>query len=135
GGPPERGSDHHAELGLSDSPPDLRRLPLRPRRGVSVSQAPITIAIHTFGRNARDALIADLREGLSRSPKSIPPRWFYDERGSELFDAITRLPEYYQTRTEAEILERVAGEVIAATRPETLVELGAGFCTKSRVLI
>jgi L-histidine N-alpha-methyltransferase len=97
--------------------------------------APITIAIHAFGRNWLDALVADVREGLTRSPKSLPSRWFYDERGSELFEKITALPEYYQTRTEADILRAHAADIVGAVRPETIVELGAGFCTKTRHLL
>jgi len=97
--------------------------------------APITIAIHTFGRDARQELVADVRTGLCARPKSLPPRWFYDERGSELFVAITRLPEYYQTRTEAAILRRAAPDVIAAIEPEAMVELGAGSAAKTRLLI
>lgn len=97
--------------------------------------APVTIAIHTFGGDARNDLIADVRDGLTATPKTLPPRWFYDERGSELFEAITRLPEYYQTRTETAILRRVAAELMEAVRPQSLVELGAGSARKTRVLI
>ena len=99
------------------------------------SLAPLTLAVHTVGRSARDELIADVRAGLSATPKHLSPRWFYDERGSELFDAITQLPEYYQTRTEAEILHAHADGIAEDVRPEALVELGAGECTKSRILI
>jgi len=97
--------------------------------------APVTIAIHTFGQDAREDLIADVRAGLTATPKTLPPRWLYDERGSELFEAITQLPEYYLTRVEAEILRRVASEVIAAVAPEELVELGSGSARKTRTLI
>ena len=97
--------------------------------------APITIAIHTFGREVRDDLVRDVRAGLRGSEKSLPPRWFYDERGSELFEDITRLPEYYQTRTETAILTESAGELMAHVRPEALVELGAGSAEKTRLLI
>lgn len=100
-----------------------------------MSLAPITIAIHTFGRDAREDLVADVRAGLGERPRSLPPRWFYDERGSGLFEAITELPEYYQTRTEAAILARAAEDVVAAVRPETMVELGAGSAQKTRLLI
>ncbi len=97
--------------------------------------APVTIAIHTFGKDAHEDLVADARAGLTATPKTMPPRWFYDERGAELFEAITQLPEYYQTRTEAEILRRVAPEVIEAVAPKALVELGSGSARKTRVLI
>src|SRR5258708_17434770 len=97
--------------------------------------APITIAIHTLGRDARDDLVADARAGLGHRPRSLPPRWLYDERGSELFEAITRVPEYYQTRTEAAILAEAAEAVVATVHPEALVELGAGSSEKTRLLI
>ena len=97
--------------------------------------APLTIAIHTFGQDLRDDLVRDVRAGLGAYPRSLPPRWFYDERGSELFEAITRLPEYYQTRTETAILTEAAADVIATVRPEALVELGAGSAAKTRLLI
>jgi L-histidine Nalpha-methyltransferase len=100
-----------------------------------VTLAPLTIAIHTFGQDVRDDLVADVRAGLTVTPKSLPPRWFYDQRGSQLFEAITRLPEYYLTRTEAAILESAAPDLISAVRPEALVELGAGSSEKTRCLI
>ncbi|MEV6352789.1 L-histidine N(alpha)-methyltransferase [Streptomyces hydrogenans] len=88
---------------------------------------------------APDAAAADLRadvlRGLTRSPKELPPKWFYDARGSELFDAITRLPEYYPTRAEREILIARAPEIAAATGARTLVELGSGSSEKTRFLI
>lgn len=79
------------------------------------------------------ALEADLREGFFSDPPTVPPRWFYDERGSRLFDEITRLEEYYPTRCEAEILRNRAGSIVGSST--TLVELGAGTCTKTRVLL
>jgi L-histidine Nalpha-methyltransferase len=100
-----------------------------------MNPAPITVAIHTLGRHSRQDLIDDVRRGLTQSPKVLPPRWFYDERGSDLFYRITELPEYYQTRTEMEILRRHAPDVVARARAASIVELGAGSCTKSRVLI
>lgn len=77
----------------------------------------------------------DLRRGLSALPLSIPSRFFYDDRGSALFERICTLPEYYQTRTEAALLARIAPEVAAASRARTLVELGAGAATKTRHLL
>jgi L-histidine N-alpha-methyltransferase len=100
-----------------------------------VTLAPITIAIHTFGRELRDDLVRDVRAGLGTDPKSLPARWFYDERGSELFEEITRLPEYYQTRTETAILATAAPDVVGRVRPEAMVELGAGAAVKTRMLI
>jgi dimethylhistidine N-methyltransferase/ergothioneine biosynthesis protein EgtC len=81
------------------------------------------------------ALRADAAAGLTATPKSLPPKWFYDERGSELFDKITRLDEYYPTRAEREILAARAGEIAAATRSTTLVELGSGTADKTRLLL
>ncbi|MGQ4511165.1 L-histidine N(alpha)-methyltransferase [Streptomyces sp. DW26H14] len=81
------------------------------------------------------ALRADVRQGLTADPKSLPPKWFYDARGSELFEEITRLPEYYPTRAEAEILLTRAPEMAAATGARTLVELGSGSSEKTRHLL
>ncbi|WP_308108349.1 L-histidine N(alpha)-methyltransferase [Streptomyces antimicrobicus] len=90
----------------------------------------------TLDEHAADtALRADVLAGLTRTPKSIPPKWFYDARGSELFEEITRLPEYYPTRAEREILLERAQEIAAATGARTLVELGSGSSEKTRHLI
>jgi L-histidine N-alpha-methyltransferase len=96
---------------------------------------PITIEIHSVGRRDREELITEVRAGLARRPKELHPRWFYDERGSQLFEEITQLPEYYLTRTEVEILEQYAPEIVAATLPGTIAELGAGSSTKTRILM
>jgi L-histidine N-alpha-methyltransferase len=84
---------------------------------------------------ARERLRDEIWAGLTRSPPELSSKWFYDTRGSELFEAITRLPEYYPTRTEQRLLERWAGPWAARLRPRTLVELGAGSARKTRVLI
>jgi L-histidine N-alpha-methyltransferase len=76
-----------------------------------------------------------VREGLSCPFKELPPKYFYDERGSELFERITELREYYPTRCEREILDTKASEIVAAASPTTLIELGSGAATKSRVLL
>ncbi|MFD7767478.1 L-histidine N(alpha)-methyltransferase [Streptomyces sp. NPDC059787] len=81
------------------------------------------------------ALRADVHAGLTGSPKTLPPKWFYDARGSELFEEITALPEYYPTRAEREILRARAGEIAAASGARTLVELGSGSSEKTRHLI
>ncbi len=81
------------------------------------------------------SLRADALAGLTATPKSLPPKWFYDERGSELFDKITRLDEYYPTRAEREILTVAAAEIATATRAATLVELGSGTADKTRLLL
>ncbi|MGI9604140.1 MAG: L-histidine N(alpha)-methyltransferase [Acidimicrobiales bacterium] len=81
------------------------------------------------------ALRADVLRGLTATPKELPPKWFYDKRGSELFDQITRLPEYYPTEAEREILTNRAAAIVAASGADTLVELGSGTSDKSRVLL
>jgi L-histidine N-alpha-methyltransferase len=81
------------------------------------------------------ALRADVLHGLTRTPKTLPPKWFYDAHGSELFEQITELPEYYPTRAEREILIARAEEIAAATRARTLVELGSGSSEKTRYVI
>ena len=80
------------------------------------------------------ALRADARAGLTAVPKTLPPKWFYDERGSELFEKITLLPEYYPTRAERSILAAVAPEIAAATGASALVELGSGSQEKTGLL-
>ncbi|HUO47963.1 MAG TPA: L-histidine N(alpha)-methyltransferase [Acidimicrobiales bacterium] len=94
-----------------------------------------TIEVHLTDDDLRGALERDVRAGLTAPQKTLPPVWFYDARGSELFDEITRLPEYYLTRAERRLLETHAAELAAMTRSDTLVELGAGTCDKSRVLL
>ncbi|GAA4810261.1 L-histidine N(alpha)-methyltransferase [Streptomyces ziwulingensis] len=81
------------------------------------------------------ALRADVLAGLTATPRTLPPKWFYDARGSELFEQITRLPEYYPTRAEREILSERAGEIAAAAGARTLVELGSGSSEKTRHLL
>ncbi|MEV7992475.1 L-histidine N(alpha)-methyltransferase [Streptomyces sp. NPDC086077] len=81
------------------------------------------------------ALRADVLKGLTSSPKTLPPKWFYDARGSELFEQITELPEYYPTRAEREILIDRATEIAAASGARTLVELGSGSSEKTRHLL
>ncbi|MET9556131.1 L-histidine N(alpha)-methyltransferase [Streptomyces sp. NPDC006645] len=90
----------------------------------------------TLPEDATDAALrADVLHGLTRSPKSLPPKWFYDARGSELFEEITALDEYYPTRAEREILLARAPEIAAATGARTLVELGSGSSEKTRHLL
>ena len=80
-------------------------------------------------------LAEDVRTGLTRMPKELPPKYFYDARGSTLFEQICALPEYYLTRTERALLIQIAGEVVASCRPITLVEFGSGSCRKTRILL
>jgi L-histidine N-alpha-methyltransferase len=81
------------------------------------------------------ALRDDARRGLTSTPKALPPKYFYDERGSLLFDEITRLPEYYPTRREREILLAHADDIARLSEAHTLVELGSGTSEKTRILI
>jgi L-histidine N-alpha-methyltransferase len=80
-------------------------------------------------------MAADVRAGLTCPFKELSPRYFYDERGSELFERITELPEYYPTRCERAILESRSDEIVAAAEPCTLIELGSGSAAKTRVLL
>ncbi|MFC7263719.1 L-histidine N(alpha)-methyltransferase [Streptomyces lutosisoli] len=90
----------------------------------------------TLPEDATDAALrADVLHGLTRTPKTLPPKWFYDAYGSELFEKITELPEYYPTRAEREILIRRAPEIAATTGARTLVELGSGSSEKTRYLL
>jgi L-histidine N-alpha-methyltransferase len=81
------------------------------------------------------SLRADALAGLTAAPKALPPKWFYDAQGSELFEKITELPEYYPTRAERAILRTVAPELAALTRAAWLVELGSGSSDKTRLLL
>jgi L-histidine Nalpha-methyltransferase len=100
-----------------------------------VTTPTIQIDVHLSAADLGRELAEDVREGLARVPKELPPRWFYDERGSQLFDEITRLPEYYLTRREREILAARAPEIAALTGAESLVELGSGTSEKTRILL
>ncbi len=77
---------------------------------------------------------SDVIQGLTQTPKSLPPKYFYDDRGSQLFEKICELPEYYVTRTETVILRQYAGEIARITGSCELVELGSGSSTKTRLL-
>jgi L-histidine Nalpha-methyltransferase len=94
------------------------------------------ITIETYLSGA-DSLAEDVREGLGRpaGQRELPPKHFYDERGSDLFDRITRLPEYYPTRCERAILNRHAPSLVEATEARELVELGSGTASKTRALL
>jgi L-histidine N-alpha-methyltransferase len=96
---------------------------------------PPTIDIHLSDVDLRDAMERDVRSGLTATPKQLPPVYFYDDRGSKLFDEITRLPEYYPTRSERSILDARAKDIAQISDADTLVELGAGTCDKSRLLL
>ncbi|MBW4555450.1 MAG: L-histidine N(alpha)-methyltransferase [Trichormus sp. ATA11-4-KO1] len=78
---------------------------------------------------------SDVIKGLTQTPKTLPPAYFYDDRGSELFEQICELPEYYLTRTEMAILQQFAAEIAKITGACELVELGSGSSTKTRILL
>jgi L-histidine Nalpha-methyltransferase len=80
-------------------------------------------------------LVEDVRRGFGAQPRTLPPKWLYDERGSELFDQITRLPEYYPTERERATLREHAGEIARVTGAELLIELGSGTSDKTRMLL
>ena len=95
-----------------------------------------TVEVRSYlGPGDERTLADDVLDGLTRPLKELPPKHFYDARGSELFDAICELPEYYQTRTERLILEEHADDIVERTGAVELVELGSGSATKTRVLL
>ncbi len=93
------------------------------------------IDVHLTEDDLRASLENDVRDGLTAERKTLPPKYFYDARGSEIFEAITRLPEYYPTRRERRILHDRADEIAAESRADTLVELGSGSSVKTRLLL
>ncbi len=95
----------------------------------------VSLSNHLAADSAAQALRRDVFDGLTQTPKTLPPKWFYDSVGSDLFDQITRLPEYYPTRAEAEILRDRSAEIAAASGADTLVELGSGTSEKTRLLL
>ena len=98
-----------------------------------MSDAEMAVHLDPGALTAQMAL--EVRAGLGADPKTLPPKYFYDAVGSDLFDQITRLPEYYPTRTERQILEDRAHEIGAATGARTLIELGSGTSEKTRLLL
>ena len=101
--------------------------------GIATEQ--ITIEVHLAEGTAMDDLDVDVREGLCSPFKELPPKYFYDERGSRLFEEITRLPEYYPTRAERSILQHRAADIVDAAGCNSLIELGSGSAAKTRVLL
>src|SRR5262245_64236796 len=96
---------------------------------------PSRISIRSLEIGTSDADGDDVVRGLGARPKTLPPKYFYDAHGSRLFDRITRLPEYYPTRREREILGARAAEIAARSAADTLVELGSGTSDKTRLLL
>ncbi len=103
--------------------------------GCAPGRDPLLRIERLLGGDRRAQLAADVRDGLTRTRKAVPPKYFYDDRGAQLFDAICDLPEYYPTRTEHALLQAVADQVIARTAPSHLIELGSGASRKTRVLL
>jgi L-histidine N-alpha-methyltransferase len=91
--------------------------------------------VHQAAADLTEALAVDVRSGLSAAQKWLPSRWFYDARGSALFEDITALPEYYPTRAERAVLDREAAEIARVTGARALVELGSGSSEKTRLLL
>jgi len=103
---------------------------------VTVPRFPnVDVQVHLGPADLRAALRRDVAAGLTSDPKELSPKWFYDARGSELFEEITRLPEYYPTRCERSILEARADEIARLSGADTLVELGSGTSEKTRFLL
>jgi L-histidine N-alpha-methyltransferase len=94
-----------------------------------------TLDDHLDGSDFGATLAEDVRGGLTSTPKQLLPKYFYDAEGSSLFERITELPEYYPTRAERALLERIAPELMARLRPAEIVELGSGSASKTRVLL
>ncbi len=97
--------------------------------------APVTVSHLTKPTNYRAQLLQDVHHGFTAYRKHLPSQYFYDARGSELFEEITRLPEYYLTRAETEILVEHADEIMERVQPHELIELGSGSSRKTEMLI
>jgi L-histidine Nalpha-methyltransferase len=110
---------------------DLARLP---DTGTLRADGRLHIEVSRGGPPLR-TLARDVRVGLQSPHKSLPPKYFYDDRGAQLFDTICDLPEYYLTRTEQALLAAVAADIVALTAPADLVELGSGASRKTRILL
>ncbi|MCI0569534.1 MAG: L-histidine N(alpha)-methyltransferase [Myxococcaceae bacterium] len=104
-------------------------------RGAAPSAGRLRLDVHLRPGDLARGLRAEVAQGLGGRPRELSPKWFYDEEGSRLFDAITRLPEYYPTRAERSILAMQAGEIARLSGADTLVELGSGTSEKTRLLL
>ncbi|MGH9212238.1 MAG: L-histidine N(alpha)-methyltransferase [Acidimicrobiales bacterium] len=103
--------------------------------GARLLAGELTVDVRLGSDDIYLALCHDAQVGLTAAPKWMPPVWFYDDRGSELYEAITRLPEYYPFRAEEALLRQVAGEVAFMAGADVLVELGSGTSEKTRLLL
>ena len=105
---------------------------------MSTSKRPVvepTVSVLLDPGWAADSLVADVRRGLGAHPRTLPPKWLYDDHGSDLFDQITRLPEYYPTEAERALLVAHADEIVTLSGADTVVELGSGTSDKTRTLL
>jgi L-histidine N-alpha-methyltransferase len=102
---------------------------------LKATDAPVAVRLERRSAGSRERDLEELSRSLREPLPRIPSRFFYDDLGSELFEQICELPEYYPTRTERALLERIAPEVAATTRAETLIEIGSGAATKTRLLL
>src|SRR5262245_1884305 len=91
--------------------------------------------VHTDDAEFLARMAEDVRQGLGTRPRRLPPKYFYDEAGGQLFDRITALPEYYLTRAEESILRELAPDLIGRREPRDFVELGPGSCHKARFML
>ena len=107
----------------------------RAAREAVASRGSVAVDVRLTPADLADTLRCDVREGLAEPPRTVPPTWFYDDRGCELYEQITRLAEYYPFRTERELLRWSAGQIAEAAGASTLVELGSGNSEKTRVLL
>jgi L-histidine Nalpha-methyltransferase len=105
------------------------------RRDLAPVEPPRFTIERLFDPDRESTLADDVRRGLAARRKRIPPKHFYDETGSRLFDRICELPEYYLTRSEERILERSAGEILEASSPTDIIELGSGASRKTKLLL
>lgn len=99
------------------------------------SQSTVTVDVHLSDEEWDASTVEECRRSLTATPKVLSPVWFYDARGSQLFDEITRLPEYYPTRAERSLLAVHAADMVGAAGADTLVELGSGTSDKTRHLL
>jgi L-histidine N-alpha-methyltransferase len=107
----------------------------RAAREAVASRGSVAVDVRLTPADLAETLRRDVREGLAEPPRTVPPTWFYDDRGCELYEQITRLAEYYPFRTERELLRWSAGQIAEAAGASTLVELGSGNSEKTRVLL
>jgi L-histidine N-alpha-methyltransferase len=113
----------------------MGRLPAGGANRKTLLLAQIRIDNFLNGDDFFSTMAADVRQGLTANPRRLPPKYFYDERGSDLFEQITELPEYYPMREEGALLDAISPGLVAAMTPNEIVELGSGSSTKTRALL